>query len=144
MNESASELRARLEAAVAVDAPAKPDRMTVKLLAEMYLAHAAKEYNGQYGYKESATIRHAAHPLIWLYGDFRPDEIGPLQLRAVRQSFIERRLERTTIQARMQRLRKMWRWGRQVGLIDCELPDIGHLRYGHSKEIGRASCRERV
>lgn len=134
MDYNVSELRARLESAVAVDAPARPERMTVALLASMYIAHAEKEYNGQHGHKELATIRHAVSPLIMLYSDDPPSAIGPLQLRAARHLWIEQRLARTTIQARMQRLRKMWRWGRQVGLIETDLPDIGALRYGHTKE----------
>lgn len=108
--------------------------MTVAALAQMYLAHAAKEFNGQHGHKEVATIRHAFAPLITLYGQVHPSEIQPLRLRAARQFWIEQGRARSTIQARMQRLRKAWRWGRQVGLIEIDLPDIGTLRYGHAPE----------
>lgn len=129
-----SELRERLEAAVAVDAPVKPERMTVAVLSRMYLAHAQKEYNGQWGYKEAATIRHSFEPLVMLYGDLLPEEVTPLRLRAARQYWVDSLIARTTIQARMQRLRKAWRWGRSVGLVSADLPDIGNLRYGHAPE----------
>lgn len=128
------ELRARLEAAVAVDAPAKPASMTVALLHSMYRAHAEKEYNGQWGQKEVGTIDQAFAPLVMLYGDCSPDEITPLRLRAVRHFWIDSNIARTTIQARMQRLRRAWRWARSVELIATDLPDIGTLRYGHAPE----------
>lgn len=108
--------------------------MTVNLLARMYLAHARKEFNGQHGHKETATVRHSFRPLVELYGSEHPSQIGPLRLRACRQFWIEQEIARTTIQARMQRLRKAWRWGRSVGLIDADLPDIGPVRYGHAPE----------
>lgn len=134
MDETIAQLRARLESAVAVDAPARPDHMTVELLAQMYIAHCRKEFNGQHGQKECATVRHAFRPLLLLYADASPSELTSHRLRAARHLWIEEARARTTIQARMQRLRKAWRWARQVGLIETDLPDIGTLRYGHAPE----------
>jgi integrase len=134
MDADISTLRARLESAVAVDAPAKPSRLTITILATLYLAHAAKKYNGRHGCKELNIIKNAMAPLLMLYGELHPSQLRPLHLRAARQWWIEKHLARTTIQQRMQRLRHVWRWARSVELIDTDLPDIEAVRFGHAKE----------
>jgi integrase len=129
-----AQLRERLERAVAMDAPVRPDVLDIRTLATLYLAHATKAYNGRYGAKELATIRQAMEPLVTLYGDLDPGGIRPLHLLAARQLWIERGMARTTIQARIQRIRHCWRWARRVELIDTDLPDIEPVRFGHARD----------
>lgn len=131
---SPSELRARLEAAVAVDAPVKPDRLTVETLFTLYLAHAEKAYNGRHGRKNLNTIRQSFEPMTLLYGAEHPDSIRSLQLRAVRQWWIERGNARTTIATRIQTLHRAWTWAAAVDLLTAELPRIEPVRFGHAPD----------
>lgn len=129
-----SEIRARLEATVAVDAPEKPSSLTVSVLARLYLAHAERTYNGRYGYKMRGSIRQSFDPLTMLYGELTPDALRPLHLRAVRQWWIEQGISRSTIQSREGLLRQAWRWARRVELISTDLPTLEPVRFGHAKD----------
>jgi integrase len=124
-------IRAKLESAVAVDAPSRPDRLTVDGLAVLYLAHAEKRFSGRHRLKELANIRQALSPLRLLYGDLHPSAVRPLHLRAARQYWVDvKGNARSTIQVRMERVYRCWDWARSVELIDTTLPRIERLRYG--------------
>lgn len=125
-------LRARLEAACAVDAPPMPSAMTVDSVAALYLAHAQHRYNGRWGPKEHAIIRNALHPLRAMYGDMHPSQLTSLHLRAVRQYFIDERGNcRSTVQAKMERLSKAWAWLNDLDWFNWQLPTVGKIPYGH-------------
>lgn len=139
MTLTTSELRARLEAAVAVDAPERPATMTVRTLHELYLAHATKRYGGRHGRKAINAIRQSFEPFLLMYADVDPDKLRPLQLRAARQFWIERGIVRTTIQSRLGIVRQAWRWGMSVELIRVHLPEIEKIRFGEAKDAERTT-----
>lgn len=131
-------LRARLEAAVAMDAPPEPDRVTIEAVATLYLTHAEKRYNARHGRKELATIRNALEPLRTLYGDLHPSELTAVHLRAVRQYFISELDNcRSTMQAKMERVRRFWQWASDLDWFNWTLPTIGKVPFGHVRQPER-------
>lgn len=127
-----AQLRARLEAACAVDAPPAPSSLTVESVAALYLAHAQHRYNGRWGTKEHAVIRNALAPLRAMYGDLHPSQLTSLHLRAVRQYFIDERKNcRSTVQAKMERIVKAWGWLNDLEWFNWTMPTVGKIPYGH-------------
>jgi hypothetical protein len=52
----------------------------------------------------------AANPLVVLYGTTPAREFGPLALKAVRQSMIDKEWARTSISRAVARIRHIFRW----------------------------------
>jgi integrase len=130
-------LRPRLEAAVSAHAPTKPDFLTIAGLEKLFHEHSIRTYNGRHGAAEVKNISHAFKILVTLYGDVAPDDLTTLQLRAARQYWIERGIMRTTIAARMERLRRCWKWAKGNQLVGRDLPAIEAVRFGHAPEPER-------
>ena len=92
------------------------------LINEMILdfwKHAKKHYRSQDGTptRELDNLRDALRPLRKLYGSTVASEFGPLALRAVQQEMIKAGLCRTVINARIKRVRRVFRWAVSVELI---------------------------
>jgi hypothetical protein len=77
-----------------------------------YLDHAEKHYSAEPGERSSElmNMKEAIKPLRKLYGRTPARSFGPLALRAVRESMIKAGLARTTINARVNRIRRVFRW----------------------------------
>jgi integrase len=60
---------------------------------------------------EVENIRDAARPLTLLYGQCMASKFGPLALETVRQAMIAQGLCRKVINARVNRIRRMFKWG---------------------------------
>jgi integrase len=60
---------------------------------------------------EVENIRDAARPLTLLYGQCMASKFGPLALEAVREAMIKQGLCRNVINARVNRIRRMFKWG---------------------------------
>lgn len=101
--------------------PAQPRfaDLTIHELVLAYWRHAEAHYRDADGRptNELGNIRDAIRPLRQLYGDTRAGEFGPLALRAVRDAMIRSGLARTTVNARVNRMRRMFRWSVSHELI---------------------------
>jgi integrase len=97
--------------------PAPP--LEIKDLILAYWRHAELHYRGPGGEpaQELENMRDAIRPLRQLYGDTDVARFGPLCLRAVRAAMVRRGLSRTTINARVNRIRRVFKWGVGVELV---------------------------
>jgi integrase len=94
---------------------------------EMILAvweHAQKHYRGPDGTPtgELDNLRDALRPLRRLYGHTPAGDFGPLALRAVREEMIRSGLCRQTVNARVNRIRRAFRWAASLELIPASVP----------------------
>lgn len=89
---------------------------------------------------EQQNIRDAYRPLKGLYGSASANEFGARSLKAVRQKMIDDGLSRGVINARVNRIRRMFKWAVENELVD---PGILHaLQAVASLKRGRSSARE--
>ncbi len=88
------------------------------------------------------NVRDALHPLNELYGDQPVGGFGPLKLKAVRQTFIDRGLCRSTVNKHVGSLKRAFRWGTENELVPPSvyhaLQAVGGLRRGRS--AARETC----
>jgi integrase len=71
---------------------------------------------------ELDNLRDALRPLRRLYGHTPAADFGPLALRAVRDEMIRAGLCRTTVNARVNRIRRAFRWAASLELIPAAVP----------------------
>lgn len=104
-----------------------------------YYKHAESYYRApQDGSSlELHNIKTALRPVRKLYGRTPAREFGPLALRAVRESMIRSGLAYTTINARINRIRRVFRWAGSVelipGTVNHNLQTVEPLQRGRSK-----------
>ncbi len=114
---------------------------TISELVLAFLAHAETYYikNGtQTG--EVDCLRFSLRPLVELHGRTRVGDFGPLSLKAVRERMIARGLARGTINARINRIRRMFKWGVENQIVD---PAVLHaLQAVAPLKRGRSEARE--
>jgi integrase len=72
---------------------------------------------------ELINFRHAASLLIGVFGTARIQDFRPTSLKVVRQHMIDARLSRKTINDRVNRIRRMFKWGVENDLVE---PSILH------------------
>ena len=101
---------------------AEPDEagLTVVELVARYWGYA-KGYYRKHGRPtgERDNLRDALRPLKRLYGDTLAEEFGPLRLKAVRQKMIEAGLCRTVINARVSRIKRVFKWAVENELVSA-------------------------
>jgi integrase len=109
--------------------------ISVVELVVAYLEHA-KAYYGSGPRTEYANMFYVLRPLRQLYGRHPAREFGPLQLRAVREKFIEADHSRKHINQNVQRIGRVFRWAVSEGLIPPDVPQalamVPGLRKGHT------------
>lgn len=125
-----------VSANVAATSPGN-DLRVCELLAAYY------EYANQYYVKdgkptgETGNIKDATRPLQTLYGMTAVSEFGPTALKAVRQHMIKAKLSRTVINGRINRIRRVFKWGVENELVPASilhgLQAVGALRHGRSE-----------
>lgn len=107
--------KARLELELATSpagAPPNPETPTVAEVLVAYLDFAEQHYRDQEG-NPTDEVRHlkaTIRPLRELYGESLATEFGPLALKAVRQKFVEQKWCRKTVNARVERIRRIFKW----------------------------------
>jgi integrase len=118
-----------------------PPDLTVNELVLPYLEHAKAYYvkNGR-PTREADNIKDAVKPLVELYGELRISAFGPRALKAVRQAMIDADLCRKTINNRIHRIRRMFRWGVENQMVSPQVLD-GLLAVA-SLRPGRTAARE--
>lgn len=100
-----------------------------------YLEYA-KAYYGDGRRGEYSNMRHALKPLRELYGKTPAREFGPRQLKAVREKYLTAGHSRKHINASVQRIGRVFRWGVSESLVPPEVPQalamVPGLRKGHT------------
>ena len=117
--------------------------LTVNALILAFWKHAERHYarpRGRSATTELQNLRDALHPLRSLYGSTRAGEFGPAALRTVRESMIEAGLSRTTINARINRVRRVFRWGVSAELIPARV--LQALETVPGLQRGRSGAKE--
>lgn len=116
--------------------------LTVSALVLRYLDFAAGYYKdyGSQNLGEICTLRCAARPLKILYGRTLSSQFSPETLENVRQSMIESGLARTTINGRITRIKRIFRWGDKKGLVPSAV--YHGLRAVEGLKRGRTVARE--
>ncbi len=119
--------------------PIKPDdNLTVVHLVAGYWRWATSYHKPRHLQK----IKHALRPLKRLYGSACVTEFGPLALKAVRQTFVDSGLARSTVNERTNDIRRVFKWGVSNELVPSSvlnaLQSVEGLRRGRSdaKETG--------
>lgn len=120
--------------------PAGNDLRICELLASYF------EYANRYYVKdgkptgEAANVKDATRPLQALYGMQPVARFGPAAFKAVREQMIASKLSRTVINCRMNRIRRVFKWGVENELV---APGILHaLQAVASLRSGRTEARE--
>jgi integrase len=113
-----------------------PEHITsVVELIVAYLEYAERYYGAGHR-SECANMRHALRPVRELYGRLPAREFGPLHLKAVREKYLALGHSRKHINASVQRIGRLFRWGVGEGLIPPNVPQalamVPGLRRGHT------------
>lgn len=122
--------------------PGDPNEFRVNELIMAFFEHAKKHYRHADGTPtgELDNYRDALRHLRRLYGDTPAKEFGPLRLRAVREEMLKADLCRTTINARVHRIRRAFRWAASMELIPVSV--VQSLGTVASLQRGRCQARE--
>jgi hypothetical protein len=114
---------------------------TITELIALYWRFAERYYvkNGQ-PTKKLAAIRDTVKPLKRLYGQQLVRDFGPLKLKTIRQAMIDAHPCRGTVNDRIGRIKRMFKWATENELVP---PDVFHglqavsgLRRGRSARSG--------
>ncbi len=126
--------------------PAPRESATELTVAELIMAYktfADGFYRNPAGIPtgEVENLRHALKPVRTLYGKTPAREFGPLALKAVRDAMVRSgRLSRTTINARVHRIRRCFRWAVENEMIPASV--IEALDAVAALEKGRSNAPE--
>ena len=101
---------------------AGPPRLTVSELILRYWLYAQRHYqrDGR-PTRELDNIRDALRPVRELYGHTAAAHFGPLALKTVRRAMIDAGLARTTINFRVSKVRRVFKWAAENELIAPEV-----------------------
>lgn len=115
----------------------KPEAsLSIAELLAAYLAHA-KGYYGEGSRGEYANMIVAVRPLKELYSRQPADSFGPLELKAIRQRFIDAGHCRSNINANVRRVVRVFRWAASEALLPPtvaqSLAMVPGLRRGRSE-----------
>jgi integrase len=92
--------------------------------------------------EELANIRDAIRPLKKLYGHSQAAKFGPLALKAVRKAMVDAGLCRTTINARVGRIKRLFKWAAGNEMIPAQT--FHGLTAVEGLRAGRENVREPV
>lgn len=120
------------------DAPA----LTVAELVAAHAAWAETHYRHPDGTptSEVANFRFSVRPLLELHASTLAGEIGPMALREVRQRMVEAGLARKTINQRIGRIKRLFRWGVEHELVAPAVYQA--LAAVRGLQAGRTEARE--
>ncbi len=110
--------------------------ITITELVARYWTHAESYYCGG----EHENLRPPLRTLTQLYGRIRAADFGPVALRAVRQSMIDRKLSRGHINGLIGKIRRVLRWAVSEQLIEPSV--LQALEAVPGLKRGRTEARE--
>jgi integrase len=104
--------------------PETPHGLSVSELILCVWAEFEKHYRNPDGTPtgELSNLRDALGPLRRLYGPSLAQDFGPLALRALREEMVRSGLCRKTVNARVNRVRRAFRWAASLELIPASVP----------------------
>ena len=116
--------------------------LTVSELLLAFWKHAQEHYRAPDGSpsEELGNVKAAIRAARLLYGLTPADEFGPLALRAVRERLIADGLMRTTINGRVNRIRRAFKWAASLEMIPVATVQALGTVAGLQK--GRTAARE--
>jgi integrase len=117
-------------------------KLSVSELVLAYWRHAEQHYrtpDGRPG-QELENVRVALRPVRRLYGATPAADFGPLALRSVRDEMVRSGLARTTVNARINRVRRMFRWAVGHELVPPATAQA--LQAVEGLQPGRGNARE--
>ncbi len=116
--------------------------LTVVEMIAAFWDHAQGHYRHADGQpsEELGNFKAALRPLRELYGKSLAHDFGPLALRAVRSRMVDADLARTSINARVNRIRRVFRWAASVELVPVGV--VHSLETVAGLQQGRTSARE--
>lgn len=124
--------------------PRSPDKKTSPTINELVLAYLdfAKVYYVRAGVPtgEVQNLKYAVTPLVELYGATNVDQFGPVALKAVRQVMIDRDWCRSLVNGRINRIRRVFKWGVENELVPSSV--LHGLQAVSGLKLGRCSVRE--
>ena len=87
--------------------------LTIDDLAILFLKFAANYYRREDGEStgEAKNVRDSLRPLIRQFGETRIREFGPIKLKSVRDEMVKAGLCRTNFNSRINRIRRVFKWG---------------------------------
>jgi integrase len=89
---------------------------------------------------EQKNIKDAVRPVTKLYGKTSARSFGPLALRAVRDSMVRSGLARSTINGRINRIRRAFKWAASMEMVPGSV--VESLRTVDGLREGRTNARE--
>ena len=131
-----------LQAGRQIPGPLDASRITVGEICQRFLVYARKTYRDNTGRpsRETENVRIALRDLVRLFVDLPVDELGPVRLKLYRDCLVGQGLARTTINQRVNIVRRAFRWGVEMELV---LPTVLHgLQAVEGLKAGRTSARE--
>jgi integrase len=116
--------------------------LTVVELIAAYLRHMQEYYRKPDGTPTSEVrdIIQSLRPVKSLYSRQPCSEFGPTALKAVRQKMVDDGLSRKTINQRVGRIKRMFKWGAAAELISAEIPQA--LSMVEGLKLGRSAAHE--
>lgn len=121
---------------------AEPHPPSVAEVLLAFWSHAKEHYRGPDGTpsEEMGNLKAALRPVSQLYGLTLARDFGPLALRAVRDRMVADGLARTSVNARVNRIRRAFRWAASVELVPVAVVHALGTVAGLQK--GRTGARE--
>jgi integrase len=118
------------------------DGLTVEELLASYWRWAEGYYRNEHGQPsaELENIRTALKPVRRLYGHTKASAFGPLALRAVQENLVKAGLSRGVVNARLNRARRVFKWGVSRELIPSSVYES--LRTVSGLQRGRCEAHE--
>lgn len=118
-----------------------PNDLTINELVLAYLDFANQYYvnNGKLT-GEFCNLKDALRPVVELYGGSQAMDFGPRALKSVRQAMIRADLCRKVINSRVNRVRRMFKWGVENQLLGPHV--LEGLRAVAPLRPGRSAARE--
>lgn len=115
---------------------------TINELLLAFWRHAMTHYRGPDGQatQELSNMADAIRPLRRLFEHQPAASFGPLALRAVRDEMVKTGLARTTVNARINRIRRVFKWAASVEMIPASVPQA--LDNVDGLQRGRSLARE--
>jgi integrase len=95
-----------------------PHRLTIAEAVVQYKAHAERYYGAS---RETDNLQEAIRPVREKFGFLPMSDFGPLQLRTIRNQWIEQELARNTINARVIRVKRFFKWAVSHELTDASV-----------------------
>jgi integrase len=117
--------------------------LTVNELVRLFKQHAERHYRHADGTPthEQKNFAHALRTARELYGDTPAAEFGPLALKAVRRAMIDKGICRTQVNARVGRVRRVFKWAASEELVPAAVHQA--LTTVTGLQAGRSAARER-